>query len=308
MTDWPFIAVRLALYGTLGLLFGLPLFSGWLTARTREPAMPRLAPTVTALLAGAGILLSLLGFALQIAAMGGTGLTGIDPAVADFILRETASGWALLARLGALSFALAIALVTPAGAAKTWLLTLAGGVAVASLAWGGHGAATPDAPGTVHLAADIVHLLAASAWLGALAVLLILVTPRGPATPARVASAHTALAGFATLGTAIVALIIASGLVNSVFLVRLDRMTSLGDSPYGRLLLLKLALFLAMLGCAAANRFRLTPRLASAMAGGDTAPALARLRRSVALETALALLILGLVAWLGTLEPPVSGA
>ncbi len=57
-----------------------------------------------------------------------------------------------------------------------------------------------------------------------------------------------------------------------------------------------------MLGCAAVNRFRLTPRLAGK---GRSAPdALATLRRSIALESLLALLVIALVAWLGTLPPP----
>jgi putative copper resistance protein D len=76
------------------------------------------------------------------------------------------------------------------------------------------------------------------------------------------------------------------------------------------LLLAKLALFGLMLALAAANRWRLTPALAAAVAGGDaedidTDPdaALAAMRRSLIIEALAALAILALVAWFGTLEP-----
>ena len=75
---------------------------------------------------------------------------------------------------------------------------------------------------------------------------------------------------------------------------------------YGQLLLAKLALFAAMLALAAANRFRLTPAFGKAIAQGDGSCAVAALRRSLAAEAGAALLILGLVAWIGTLAPPMS--
>ena len=69
---------------------------------------------------------------------------------------------------------------------------------------------------------------------------------------------------------------------------------------------MKLVLFAAMLGLAARNRFRLTPAIASSANSGslETAAAVRSIGRSVALETGLALIILGLIAWLGTLSPP----
>ena len=61
-----------------------------------------------------------------------------------------------------------------------------------------------------------------------------------------------------------------------------------------------------MLGLAAANRYRLTPALNRGLntrLGQDKA--LADLRRSLAIETALGLGVLALVAWFGTLPPPM---
>src|SRR3546814_18992805 len=86
------------------------------------------------------------------------------------------------------------------------------------------------------------------------------------------------------------------------------------SSPYGQLLLAKLALFALMLALAAANRWRLTPALAAA-AGDDAESvdsdpdaALAAMRRSLIIEASAALAILVLVAWFGAREPFVAAA
>jgi copper resistance protein D len=80
----------------------------------------------------------------------------------------------------------------------------------------------------------------------------------------------------------------------------------LGATLYGRLLIAKLVLFAAMLALASLNRFRLTPGFERSIAAADHARALGALRVSLAVETACAVVILALVGWLGTLEPPVS--
>ena len=103
----------------------------------------------------------------------------------------------------------------------------------------------------------------------------------------------------------LVAILVATGLVNSGFLVGWPGLQHLWASLYGQLLTVKLVLFAGMLAMAAANRFRLTPALGQAL--GDampTAEAIAALRKSVALETAAAFGVVALVAWFGTLAPP----
>ena len=74
-------------------------------------------------------------------------------------------------------------------------------------------------------------------------------------------------------------------------------------SRYGQLLLIKLALFAAMLMLAGVNRWRLTPAHGAAIANGNPVPALRGLRQSLVLETFTVLTILAVVDWLGTLEP-----
>jgi putative copper resistance protein D len=68
---------------------------------------------------------------------------------------------------------------------------------------------------------------------------------------------------------------------------------------YGRLLMFKIGLFLAMLGLAAVNRLWISPALTT----GNQAVWLARLKRHVLAEQVLAALVLLAVAVLGTLDP-----
>jgi len=67
-------------------------------------------------------------------------------------------------------------------------------------------------------------------------------------------------------------------------------------------LLIKLVLFILMLGLAAANRWRLTPALDRAIADG--APPPGALVVALSLETLFGAGVLALVSWLGTLSPP----
>src|SRR3546814_19069319 len=83
-------------------------------------------------------------------------------------------------------------------------------------------------------------------------------------------------------------------------------MSGLFQSAYVQLLLIKLVLFGLMLALAASNRFSLPPALATGIEDGNIEGAVLRLRRSLWLEGGAAVLILALVAWLGTLLPPAS--
>ena len=111
---------------------------------------------------------------------------------------------------------------------------------------------------------------------------------------------RTALMRFSAIGVPLIVLLVATGLVNSWFLVGLDKLGGLPTTNYGRLLLLKLALFAGMLVLAGLNRWRHTAAVASS--GQSRAP----LRATMATEALLGILVLGAVAWFGMLEPPAS--
>ena len=296
------IVVRWALVADLMLLFGVPLFAIYSAAGgdTKITRRLRLSITWTAL---AGLLLSIFGMAILAANMSGVRLAQVDAATISMLVGQTAVGTAFLVRVSVLVAAFAFGLAGRGHRVILLAVALCGAVALGSLAWSGHGVMDDGRTGTVHLVADIVHLLAAGVWSGALVSLLwLLATARHDSA----ATSHRALAGFASVGTASVTLVVASGLINSWLLVGPRNILSLGASLYGQLLLIKLALFAGMVLLAAINRFRLTPALGATRTSDDARHAIQRLRLSLTLETFAALAILGLVAWLGTLEPPIS--
>lgn len=173
---------------------------------------------------------------------------------------------------------------------------------VGSLAFAGHAAATTGSVGLVHLSADILHLVAAAAWTGALVPLAILLgAARRNAESAAIA--HEAAVRFSALGMASVGTLAVTGIINSWFLV--GSVAALFGTPYGRLLLAKVALFAIMLAFAAVNRLRLTPRLGQAGNAAVAAEALRRLRRNSLAEAALGGIIIAIVGVLGTLPPAI---
>lgn len=241
-------------------------------------------------------------FILQTANLAGS-LSGVFEAeTLKAALFEMAFGKSSLARTVLAFAAFLLAIFLPANRRLFAMTAVLGALICASFAWMGHGAATEGAPGWVHLSGDIAHSLAAAGWLGALAVFWISTREDAPAsvTPHNLA---ISLASFSGAGTFIVAIIVASGLINSAFLAGWNVPKAL-SIPYGQLLALKLVLFVAMLWLAARNRFRHTPMLAHAVDGeADLATSLTELRRSIRLETLSGVAILILVAWLGTLAP-----
>ncbi len=297
------IGVRLALYGVLGGQFGLSAFGLYgLRASERGSALALRPWLVTG--AAVALLLSGIALALLAAAMTGAPPWPIDREAVGMLLDQPGIGTAWKVRIAALAVVALAALLLPRRGPWLGAAALAGGVALATLAWGGHGAAGEGATGWVHLGADILHLLAAGAWTGALLGLVLLVArPAARIDPAHLVLTHRALRGFGRVGTIMVATLVLTGLVNAWLLVGPDKIPALGTTLYGQLLLAKLVLFVAMLGFAALNRFRLTLRFKASITGGEHRGALRTLRQSLSAETACLVAIFALVAWLGSLEP-----
>ncbi len=297
------ILVRWALAADLMLLFGVPLFAVHSSSGNFAGIWPGLRRLIIAAVS-IGLALSVTGIATLAASMSGVAIGDVRLESISTILAETAVGSAFIVRSMALVGAGALGLAQRCNRAIGPCIIMLGAVALASLAWSGHGAMDSGPTGALHLGADIVHLLAAGVWVGALAALLwrLRTTHRNAA-----AEAHRALAAFATPGSISVGLIVVSGLINSWLLVGPDKLLSLMQSLYGQLLMTKLALFAGMLALAAWNRFRLTPALGAGLAGPDFRRPMWHLRLSLGLETLAAVVILGLVAWLGTLDPLTVG-
>jgi len=298
VTAWAVILLRFAQYGGAAILFGSSAFLLYSPLLDRQDA----PPWTNRILLGAAAILVLaapLGFLLQTLLLAGSFHDALEPAALQAALLDMNFGKSSMVRL-MLALAACLALGLRPSDRRAWrICAVLGAVVVASFAWMGHGAASEGGAGWVHLAGDIVHCLAAAGWIGALAIFCLALYPGQQAEGRKL---HAALADFSGTGTLLVVAIILTGLINNTFLVGWDLSRAIA-TPYGQVLAAKLALFVSMLTLAAINRYRLTPALAQQ--AGD-ATALAKLRRSIGLETIAAFGVLALVSWLGTLQPVAS--
>ena len=80
-------------------------------------------------------------------------------------------------------------------------------------------------------------------------------------------------------------------------------MTVFVGTDYGRLLLAKIALFLAMLSLATINRLRLTPVFVHKIDAVTSQKALRNIQTNTVLEATIGVLIVGIVGLLGTMSP-----
>ena len=173
---------------------------------------------------------------------------------------------------------------------------------VGTLAWAGHAAATLGIQGSVHLTADVLHLIATASWVGALVPLAMLLrAARHHEDGMSTEVAQKAVLRFSTLGIASVGTLLATGIVNTWVLT--GSIPALVGTTYGRLVLVKVALFLIMVSIAAVNRFWLTPRLTDKTSMIAPHAVLRQLRRNSLIEAATGAIILGIVAVLGTMPP-----
>lgn len=219
------------------------------------------------------------------------------------VLSETQFGFVTEIR-AALLVLLAACLLLDRFALPCWLALVAAVGVVDALAWTGHAGSTLGQLGYLHLAADVLHLLAASVWVGGLIGLSVLfAVGRTHAAFGWGRVQFDSIRRFSVLGIVSVAVLIGSGIVNSWILVGSFRALLVTD--YGQVLLLKIAAFAIMVGLATVNRLWLTPRLAPAAKDGTARRALSALTRNTLIELALALAIFAIVGVLGTLHPAV---
>jgi copper transport protein len=191
----------------------------------------------------------------------------------------------------------------PAWSRPQVLLVGAAIVALAlTVALAGHSATY--SPRGLLVSTDTVHVLCVSAWFGGLVMLLFAVPVA--ARPLRRRERIPLLAGvaarFSGLAVVAVALLLLAGIVQAVALV--GAVDALVETAYGRLVLAKIALLLGVISLGAYNQRRLLPQLRTvAGAGEEPEHAAALLRRSVAFEVGLALIVLGVTSVLVATQP-----
>jgi copper transport protein len=166
-------------------------------------------------------------------------------------------------------------------------VTLASGAVLLGFSAAGHAAALD--PRWLWVALDMVHLAGASLWLGGVLLLV-------PLSRAVLAMPDTEFVArrFSTVVTIAVPVVVATGAVQTLRLAGgLDDLTA---TDWGRLLLVKVTVVVAVLGLAGAARWLLAREGA------------ASLRRTMVVEAAAGLVVLGLVAALVGQGPRDLGA
>ncbi len=301
--DWVSAGLRFGLYLVLTILFGMPLFSLYALRADERPTIPgRAYPIIVTACALLGIVLSFFGLAVMAKNMtGAADYQTLERHAFGMILSGTNFGVAWIVRMVALGgCVVGVFMLRRNATLGCTAIAGCGAIALASLAWAGHGAMDEGWRGFLHFASAIVHLLAAGAWIGALVSFLMLSSMRSRRDDFAVLARTST--GFAVVGTFIVAALVLTGGIN-YYLTAGPDLRLLYSSGYGRLLSLKLVFFGIMLLLAALNRYRLAPRIDTALATGNSREACLALGKSLKIEFSCALTVLLLVAIFGLLSP-----
>ena len=230
--------------------------------------------------------------------MAGSASAALDPDTISKMLFATSFGRVWCWHLVFAVLALGVCLAQRVRWRMTAILVLSL-LLLVSLGLVGHAVEGQGVARLVHQTNQMVHLLAAGLWLGGLVPLAwLLERARSASGTAWISVAREVVPRFSQMGYAAVALLAATGALNTLLLV--GSAQALVGTPYGRLLGLKILLFLAMVTLALFNRFRLLPRLRSEAQASAVVAALAR---SVLFEQGLGFAILVVVSVLGTWPP-----
>jgi putative copper resistance protein D len=176
------------------------------------------------------------------------------------------------------------------------LWTALAALAVSSSALSGHGAGGGSA---LAVPIQAIHLLAAGSWFGGLPVLVVLVW-RATRDRRECQHAIAALRRFSVLAGSAMLCLAATGLATAW--LQIGGIPPLLGTPYGELLLLKLALLAIILAIAARVRWRLLPGL---MRDPASPIVLTSLRSLLALELLLAVGVVGVASLLAGTTPAV---
>jgi putative copper resistance protein D len=299
MADWLNPSLRFLHYALLLGLFGLTAFRALgLQKLALAPEAGRGVVVITCALLAPIFSATLM--LVSIAEMMGQPLSMLEWASFEAMVLSTDMGWAFIARLAMLSLA-ALVIATKVRRGLT-IAALFYGLALLTLAWSGHAAATEGTLGLLHRINDGLHLLAAGLWIGAIGwfLHLVIAAHRNPVNIAPEPLLDV-VHRFAPFGIALVAVVTATGLINSHLIFGLSNGVQVLKTEYGFLLAAKTTLVILMIMLAARNAS--IGRQSARTDINSTATTLAALRASLAAELLLAAGVLVIVAFVGLASP-----
>jgi copper transport protein len=186
-------------------------------------------------------------------------------------------------------------------------LALPAAFLLVSPALAGH--ATTLHPVAALLPVDVVHVTAMSVWLGGLVMLLFVLPGATRRLEARERSRLLAavVVRFSPIALVCVTALLATGVTQA--LIDMGGLSPLLHTAFGRAVLIKFVLLMALVGLGAVNRQRVVPALRRLAAGGEPPGGAGRLlRRTLRAEVALVVVVLGVTSALVSYAPPKSAA
>jgi putative copper resistance protein D len=216
----------------------------------------------------------------------------LNVSVVQNVLLGTAFGRVWQFRLGFIFLLIAVAALSRR---QPWRnMALAGALVLGSLGFVGHAAMEADMTALPHELNHAVHLLSAGFWLGGLVPLLLLLL-QGSYSRNLDSSAWTALSRFSGAGHFAVALVLATGAINTWLIIGGWPVNL--DSTYQLLLCTKIMLVLTMVGLAIINRYAFVPLI------GNGRWPLKLLCWNTIGEISLGFAVIGLVSYFAMVEP-----
>ena len=287
-------------------LFRLGFVAGNVGAMRLDHAFGRWHRPIMITGAAVALASSLVWLDIESGLMGGAWSDAVDLQTLGAVLFQTRFGHVWLWTLASAAALLLVAFLS-SGGRSTIVVAGLSAILLASSAATGHAVMHTGIAGATHLTAQIIHVLAASVWLGSLPALgFALRKGRLEGQPEWRNAVRSILPRYSRMGYVAVAFILLTGCVNSWFMV--DSVDALFETTYGKILLAKISLVFVMVGVAIVNRFVLAPDVTrSPLKPFQPEASFRRLWRSVTVEQALGLSIIGLVSLLGTVAPAMSG-
>ncbi len=227
--------------------------AGWLVPDDRSRDVARRQWRITIAIGGVAVVFSLLATLADVAHAGG-GLSG--DALHAYLLSDLAG----YARLAVPAMLLAAVVLAARGSSKR--AGAAAVLALAAVAGGGH--ALSAHLSSVAFASDLLHLLAASVWLGGIVHVAIAWVPRlrGMDVAGRRRIVEVVLPRFGAVAVPAFVTLVVAGAINAA--TELGSPQALWNDGYGRVLLAKTALVCGVALLSYRHALRLRPRLLAA--------------------------------------------
>lgn len=175
-----------------------------------------------------------------------------------------------------------------------WTLLSFGLLATSSLS--GH--AVVASPAGLSVLNDLLHLMCAAVWFTGIVVLALVVPDgwRSRKQHERVRLLAPVVLRFSTIAAVTITLLGITGGINSF--LHVEALRDLWQTNYGRPILAKIVLYLAILAIGGINHFFVAGRLETALSEGRSDSAQGLFRKTIALELVIALFVIALTGFL----------